>query len=584
MVLLLVVIFVVYVCGIIDKVDIKGLDKGDDVVIIENIQELLLLYDMIGKEQGELCLEYLLLQVEWQICQVLELFGYYNLVIKVEVLCEDEYVCVLIYVDKGVLVIVCCEYIDIIGLVMYDQYLQDDLVVFKFCKGQCFEYIQYEVSKIIIIWCLVECGYFDVDYIQCQVQIICVDNVVDIDLIWDSGCCYNMGLVCFEQDYFVDKLFDLLVYWDQGSYYYEGKLDWLCELLIKLDYFSVIDIQLCLDQVDENGEVLVDVKLIWVKCIIYIVGLSYGSESGLGVCGGIEWWFLNNRGYKMNMQLDYVQKCKSLVISYCILVFNWFDGWYIFVVSVYDEQIDYIDLCNFKLIVSCSGEINEYWIVIVLINVLCECWCYVFGIEFIDVVYNILMLVYLQMVVDYVNVDDEMFLCKGISGVVMVCVGVEGVGLDISFVQVNVVLCWYILVGESNCFILCGEGGIMWISDLVVMLLSLCYFVGGDCSIRGYVYCEVGLCMLKLDKYVLGVKNLVIGLVEYEYYFNGGFWGVVVFVDIGSVFDNIIDLYIGVGFGVCWKLLVGLVCIDVVYGLNNLDLQFQLYLNIGVDL
>ena len=129
--------------------------------------------------------------------------------------------------------------------------------------------------------------------------------------------------------------------------------------------------------------------------------------------GGIERRFLNNRGHKMNTQLDYAQKRKSLVTSYRIPAFTWLDGWYTFAASAYDEQTDYIDLRNFKLIASRSGEINEHWTAIASINALRERWRYASGTEFTDAVYNTSTLVYPQMVADYVNVDDEMFPRKG---------------------------------------------------------------------------------------------------------------------------------------------------------------------------
>ena len=58
--------------GTIEKVQIKGLDKGDDAAIIENIEVSLSLYDTIGKVQGESRLEYLLSQAERQTRQALE--------------------------------------------------------------------------------------------------------------------------------------------------------------------------------------------------------------------------------------------------------------------------------------------------------------------------------------------------------------------------------------------------------------------------------------------------------------------------------------------------------------------------------
>ena len=73
----------VHARGVIDKVQIKGLDKGDDAAIIENIEVSLSLYEAIGKEQGESRLEYLLSQAERQTRMALEPFGYYNPTITV---------------------------------------------------------------------------------------------------------------------------------------------------------------------------------------------------------------------------------------------------------------------------------------------------------------------------------------------------------------------------------------------------------------------------------------------------------------------------------------------------------------------
>ncbi len=570
--------------GTIQKVEIKGLDKGDDAEIIENIEVSLSLYDTIGKVQGESRLEYLLSQAERQTRQALEPFGYYNPTITVEAPRDNNDVRVLINVDKGEPVRVRREHVDITGPASLDRYLQEDLEAFKPRKGQPFEHVTYEASKITVTRRLAERGYFDADYTQHQVQITRAENAADIDLTWDSGRRYNMGPIRFKQDYFVDRLFDPLVYWEQGSYYHEGKLDRLRESLTKLDYFSVIDIQPRPDQADENAEVPVDVTLTRAKRSIYTYGLSYGSESGAGVRGGLERRYLNRRGHKMNTQLDYAQKRKSLITSYRIPAFAWLDGWYSFSAGVYDEQTDYIDLRNVKLTAARSGQINEMWTAVASVNALRERWRYASGNEFDGAIYQNSTLLYPQILADYVNVDDPLFPRSGLSGSATLRGGIENVGSDTSFVQANVVARWYIPVGQSNRLILRGEGGTTWTSDLVSMPPSLRFFAGGDRSIRGYAYREVGPRTPRPDRFALGAKNLVIGSAEYEHYFGGGPWGAAAFVDTGSAFDNSIDLHTGVGLGVRWKSPVGPVRVDVARGLNDPDSSFQIYLNIGADL
>ncbi len=263
--------------GTIEKVDIAGLDKGDDAEIIENIQVSLSLFDTIGKVQGESRLEYLLSQAERQTREALEPFGFYNPTIRVEAPRTGESLTVVINVVKGEPVRVRKEHVEITGPALYDRYLQDDLEAFRPRIGDPFEHTVYEASKITVTRRLAERGYFDADYTQRQVQITRAENAADIDLTWDSGRRYNMGPITFHQNYFVDKLFDPLVYWDEGSYFHEGKLDRLRESLTKLDYFSTIDIQPRPDRADENGNVPVDVNLTRAKRSIYTTGLSYGS-------------------------------------------------------------------------------------------------------------------------------------------------------------------------------------------------------------------------------------------------------------------------------------------------------------------
>lgn len=570
--------------GTIDKVQISGLNRNSEAEMIENIEVSLSLYDALGKPQGESRLEYLLSQAERQTREALEPFGYYNPTITVDAPRDGETLQVNIHVDKGEPVRVRRSNIVITGPAEDDRYLSQDLADFRPRRGDVFDHTSYEASKVVITRRLTERGYFDADFTQRQVSVTRAENAADIDLSWDSGARYDMGPTRFHQDYFRQDLLDPLVYWEEGSYYHEGKLDRLRESLTKLDYFSTIDIQPRPEEADDDWRVPVDVNLTLAKRNIYTAGVSYGSESGAGIRAGIDRRYVNSRGHKLSTQLDYAQKRKSLTSSYRIPAFRWLDGWYTITAAAYDEQTDYIDLRNVRLLASRSGELNDQWTLIASITALRERWRYSSADSFEGSRYEYSTLLYPQIVADYVEVDDELFPRRGFSGHATVRAGVEGVGSDTSFVQAHAALRWYLPLAESNRLVLRGEAGTTWTSDLVSMPPSLRYFAGGDRSIRGYAYREVGPRTPAPDKFALGAKNVVTASAEYEHYFGGGPWGAAVFVDTGSAFDNDIDLHTGVGFGVRWKSPVGPVRVDIAHGLNNPDSQFQLYLNIGADL
>ena len=572
--------------GTVEKVKIQGLDKGDDAEIIENIEVSLSLYQVLGKVQGESRLDYLLNQAERQTRQALEPFGYYNPVIRVDPQRTDDSIVVQIHVDKGEPVRVRRENISIVGPAEDDQYLQRDLAAFSPRRGQAFDHTTYEASKVTITRRLNERGYFDADFTQRQVSVTRAENAADIDLGWDSGLRYNIGEVRFHQDYFRDDLFQPLVYWEQGSYWHEGKLDRLRESLTKLDYFSVIDIQPRPEEAWDhpNDEVPVDVTLTLAKRNIYTAGVSYGTESGAGVRGGVERRYVNRRGHKLNTQLDYAQKRKSLLTSYKVPAFRWLDGWYALSASVYDEQTDYIDLRNYKLIASRSGEVSENLTVVASLNVLDERWRYSSGDGYEGAQYQNSTLFYPQITADYVNVDDRMFPRRGYGGSATLRGGLGGVGADASFLQAHAVGRAYLPIGQNNRLIGRVEGGTTWTSDVLAIPPSLRYFAGGDRSVRGYAFREIGPRTPAPDRFALGAKHVLVASAEYEHYFGTGPWGVAAFVDTGSAFDDTIALKTGVGLGVRWKSPVGPVRVDIARGLNDPDSAFQLYLNIGADL
>lgn len=569
--------------GTIDKVSIEGLDKGDDAEMIENIEVSLSLYQTIGKVQGESRLEYLLNQAQDQTRAALEPFGYYSPTITVDAPRNGDKITVVIHVEKGEPVRVRQSHIVLTGWAEEDQYLQRDVAEFQPAVGQVFSHPQYEASKVRITRRLAERGYFDADFTQRRVEITRAEHAADIDLGWDSGRRYDMGPVRFQYDYFKPGLFDPLVYWEEGSYYHEGKLDRLRESLNKLGYFGTIDIQPKPEEADADGRVPIDVRLERAKRTVYTAGLSYGSESGPGVRGGIERRYINSRGHKMDTQLDFAQKRKSLTTAYRIPAFAWLDGWYSFTAGYYDEQTDYIDLRNVKLSASRSGELNDHWTAIASINALRERWRYSTN-DQPDPFYQYATFVYPQLEAVYSGVDNRTFPTRGMAARMFVRGGVEGVGSDTSFAQAYAQVFWFHGFGANDRLILRGEGGTTWTADLVSMPPSLRFFAGGDNSIRGYAFREVGPRTPPPDKYALGAKHVLTGSIEYERYLNNSPWGAAVFVDTGSAFDDTPDFHTGIGVGLRWKSPIGPVRVDVAHGLDDPDSQFQLYINIGANL
>ncbi|GAB3510927.1 autotransporter assembly complex protein TamA [Pseudoxanthomonas daejeonensis] len=571
--------------GTIDRVEIHGLEASEDRALENNVRLALGVNNELGKVQGESRLEFLLLNTEREARQALEPFGYYSPTITVDSPRDaNDRIVVIVRVDKGEPVRVRDSNVAILGPGGEDQYLERDLAAFRPRVGDQFDHGLYEASRDGLSRRLAERGYFDADFMEREVRVTRADFAADIDLVWDSGFRYDMGPTTFHQDFFRPGLLDKLLTWEEGSYFHQGKLDRLRQSLVKLDYFSAIDIQPLTDQATDDLRVPIDVNLVLAKRTVYTAGVSYGSESGMGVRFGMERRYVNDRGHKLVTDLDYAQNRKNLLVQYRIPAFAWLDGWYTGAFSAYDEQTDYIDFRNVRLLASRSGELTERWTAVASIIALRERWSYDMDAATGQRLYTYSTLFYPELTGNYIGVDNRLFPRHGLSASLALRTGAEGVGSDTSFVQGWSSATWFQGIGEADRLIVRGEAGATWTSDLVAMPPSLRFFAGGDRSIRGYAWREVGPRTPPPDNFALGGRYVLTGSVEYEHYFNAGPWGMAGFVDAGDAFDDKFDPHVGVGVGARWRSPIGGVRVDIAHGLNDPDSSFQIYLSLGANL
>jgi len=575
-----------FACGAAGAATVRSVEiHGLDEPMTENVRVSLSLVDAIGKDLAGRRLGYLVREAEDETREALEPFGYYSPQVTVERNRGDGGLDVVITVDPGEPVRVRDADIAILGEGGGDRYLKQDLGKFQPNAGDVFDHALYEASKTRITRRLAERGYFDADFAAHRVEVTRAESAADIELVWSSGDRYDMGPTDFEQTpkrVVRESLLRRLVYWKPGQYYHQGRLDRLRESLVALDYFSRIDIQPHPEKAID-GQVPVEVTLTPAKRDVYTAGLSYGTESGPGVRLGLERRYVNTRGHKALAQLDYAQKRKTLTLQYRIPAFTWLDGWYTASLQFADEQTDYIDSRRIEFVASRSGQYNRHLNLVAALHVLRERWAYVEeddGDPDTPTQYRFATFTFPSLTAEYVDVDSKLFPRRGIGGSLTLRGGVEGAGSDASFVQVHARASWFKGLGERNRLIVRGEFGHTYTDALIAMPPSLRFYAGGDRSIRGYEWREVGP---RIGDFSVGAKNVVTASAEFERYFTDS-WGGAVFVDGGSAFDGTDpDWHTGVGVGVRWRSPVGPLRFDVARGLDHPDSPFTIGLSIGAE-
>ena len=566
--------------AVVGKVEIRGLDEA----MTENVRLSLSLVESIGKDVSGRRMAYLVREAEDETREALAPFGYYSPEIQVER--DRSNGVVTITVIPGEPVRVRNSTVAIEGGAERDRYMREEVAAFAPGPGAIFDSSLYESSKTRISRRLAERGYFDADFLSRRVEVTRAEHAADIDLRWSSGVRYDMGHVGFEQtpNQIIDPaLLGKLVYWDEGSYYHQGKLDRLRTSLVSLDYFSRIEIEPRTDEAaiadDGSKRVPVKVTLTPAKRSIYTAGLSYGTDSGAGVRLGLERRYVNKRGHKALAQVDFAQKRKTATVQYRIPAFAWLDGWYTASVQLADEQTDYMDNRRVEFVASRSGQIDRKLTAVASLHVLRERWAYTGDLDHPDYRYGSFTFPSLR--AEYVDADDRLYPRNALGGSVLLRGAHEGLGSDAGFLQAHARASWFKGVGTRSRLIVRGELGHTFTGEVVDMPPSLRFFAGGDRSIRGYGYREVGP---RIGDFGLGGKNVVTTSLEFERYFNES-WGAAVFVDSGSAFNGKDpDMHTGVGIGVRWRSPVGPVRIDIARGLDDPRSPFTIGLNIGADL
>ena len=113
--------------------------------------------------------------------------------------------------------------------------------------------------------------------------------------------------------------------------------------------------------------------------------------------------------------------------------------------------------------------------------------------------------------------DDLLFPSRGISVTYALRLAGEGLLSDTSLAEIRAEAKWIRPAGKRARFIARGSLGAMVVDDFDALPPELRFFAGGDRSIRGFDYQQLG--ETNATGGVIGGKYLTVASAEYEYYF-----------------------------------------------------------------
>lgn len=513
-------------------------------------------------------------QAESEIAEALEPFGLYRSTVESE-LNRDQVPWRAIYrIDPGPQIFVGDVELDIRGDARQDDAFTALEVFFSLEPGSSFTHPEWEAAKGSLQDLGAERGYFDARLTVHQARIDLEAYRVDIELRYESGPRYRYGEVRFEQDFLDPKLLAAYVPFERGAPVDFVQLLQLEAELSGTPYFKGVEVQPLIDE-RQDGEVPIAVRLVPRRRVGYEAGLGYGTDTGPRVSFALDVRRLNRHGHYAVVEGKLSEVDRRVTASYVLPLVKPKSSRYRIAAGFRQLAPDSSDTQTSFLTASRDRRRGRWGEVVYLsyqrhdFTIASEqdrTRLLIPGVSF-----------------TRVGADDRRIPSRGFRVSFELDGAFEGGLSDASFGRIRVGGKLVRSLAERWRVIGRSEVGYLSTDEFLRLPPPVRFFAGGDGSVRGYGYREIGQRDPVTDE-LIGGETLAVLSAELEWRFLEN-WGAAVFMDAGSASENFADEWEqGAGFGARWYLPVGLLRADLAWALSRESRPIRLHLGLGFDL
>lgn len=552
-------------------VKVQGLDQ--------KLHDQVVKYLDISREQGQTKLNLARLQrlheqAPKQIKTALQVFGYYRATVKSDLQQQDGAWVATYRVDPGEPIRIATVSVVVDGEGHDNPALKAALANFPIRKGQVLDQPRYDAARDALFRTAIMQGFLDARFVQREVRVDLSHYSVSVVLQLQTGKRYYFGPVSFKQDAMDPAFLARYVKFKPGAAYNPAQLLMLQTNLSDSGLFQSVEVLPRKSQASSANQVPIDVTIAARKRHQWRFGLGYATDTGAR--GSINYNHLVGReGDKFETRLLLSQTTSSLKAGYVIPLADPVKDQLGFGVRYSDETVEGRKSLISGLSVSRTSMWGE--------------WQRVISLNYDREVYTISgepeatgRALYPVFSLTRIRADNRINTRNGSRIYAEVRGGNKNLLSDTNYAQIRLGIKWIHSFNSDSRVLLRGDFGSTNVAYLDELPLSQRFFAGGDNSVRGYAYNELG----PKDKFgqVVGGKQLIVGSVEYQHHIAGN-WSGGVFYDIGNAINSMGDkLDVGTGFGLRWDSPVGPVRLDFAWGLDKTSGRFRLHVVIGPDL
>src|SRR4051812_48041123 len=329
--------------------------------------------------------------------------------------------------------------------------------------GERLDHATYEASKAAIDTSLRGSGYLDAKTSRRRVTVRPDDESADVDLQWESGARYKFGAVRFTGDApFPEQYLHEFVPWREDAYFSSEQVLNLQQRLVDADYFQLVSVAPALDE-RKDGTVPIDVLLKRDQRTVYSGDVYYSTDFGAGVRLGAARRWLNRKGHKADVKVEYSQRLQEAGIHYGIPRPSRDDRSYDFGIGYRDETTDITRSRNFQLAATRSEKRWHGFTRTIGLKYLNG--DFEIGKDKDNLEYGNSALLYAEGTLNRRRVNDRLAPRQGYVLEIGTRLASEGVASDTDFLQGFGRITWLVPQAERGRFKVRGEIGAMTVSD-----------------------------------------------------------------------------------------------------------------------
>ena len=512
-------------------------------------------------------------QAPEQIERALQPFGFYRPTVRSALDTESSPWKASFVVDSGPPTLV--ERLDVrtSGEAEQDSAFQAALESLPLAEGDTLNHQAYERARTSLGLLAADRGYLDAVWDSSLIRVDLENDRSEIVLHMTTGPRFRFGEVSIDHDWIDMDILEPHIGFGPGEPFDASYLRDLQSNLAGTTYFANVEIVPRRDLADEELRVPIEIRATARKTQRWEVGVGYGTDTGPRIRLTTEFRRLNRRGHFADGDARLSTTEQSLTARYNIPV--GFPSPSLWTVTGRYGNIEWVTSKTLQGFVGLSyahlrGEIRE-----------------VFSLRYQRDDYTVAADTGVSNLTQpiaawtFSDADNRLYARRGIGGVLELRGAVEGIGSSASFFRAWTSLKTIRGLAPKIRGLLRADLGWIATEQFRGLPPSIRFFAGGDRSIRGYDYQSLG--PVNEDGQVTGGNSLLVGSVELEYRFLEK-WAGAVFFDAGNAFHDFGGkIATGTGFGARWISPVGMVRVDVGFGLLKEGNPVRLHLSIGPD-